>query len=276
MDINENILKSLDRNKPSPVLFEESKSSYVFEFIIKYMKSICCDKVSNLYCDKCLVCKKINSNNYFDSYIFNTYLENLSKDKVSDIINNFSYSSLEKYGFKFLIIYGVENINKQVANMLLKSIEEPSKNTFYIFTTRNSNNVISTIRSRCFLYKIKSDYVRFRNELSNDKLNINYLDFFSNNFYSLSEVNEFKNSENFSNLIDLYNLFLTNKLDLKSVYKGLQKFKKLSYYELKKLILMIEPHVKEIDKKEKIYFLVNRLNYNINKTLVYNEILSII
>lgn len=276
MNINKNILESLNRNKPSPILLEESKSSFIFEFIFAYMKSLCCQKSKDSFCDNCTVCKKINKNKYFDCYIFNTYLETLHKEKASEILTNFSYSSLEKYGFKFLVIYGVENINKQVANMLLKSVEEPFKNTFYIFTTRNSNNVINTIRSRCFFYRVKPDYLRFKEELVKNQIDKNYINFFANNFYSIDEVKTFINAENFESINELFNLFISNKSNISRVHKGLTKFKKLSYYELTKLILMLEPYIKDVKRKEKIYYLVNSLKYNINKTLVYSEILNII
>ena len=274
LDKNKRIFQSLIRSKPSPLLLEESKASFTENFIYDYIKAICCSE-SESFCNECEVCLKVENRTYYDCCFLNAYDQNVSKEEISKILTNFSFSSLEKYNFKFLIIYGTENLSKQVSNMLLKSIESPSKNTFYIFVTRNYNSIINTIRSRCVFYKVSSNPTSFKEFLVNQKIDDKYLDFFVSNFYSTNEVLKFYSSENFSKIIEIYNMVVEKKLALTSIYTALSKFKSLSYYEISSLLVLLEPFAKD-DKKETVYYLINSLKYNINKTLVFNEILGLV
>lgn len=51
-------------------------------------------------------------------------------------------------GFKVALITEAERLNEESANALLKSVEEPSKNTVYIFITEQPNRLPATLRSR--------------------------------------------------------------------------------------------------------------------------------
>ena len=50
---------------------------------------------------------------------------------------------------KVCVIWGVERLNIQAANKLLKLIEEPPANTYFILVAQSAEDLISTIRSRC-------------------------------------------------------------------------------------------------------------------------------
>lgn len=274
MNHNEKILKSLIKNKPSPLLLEESTASFTMNFIYDFMKSICCTKAET-FCNTCEACWKITRGKYFDFHLINTYKDSIHKEDLLSIINKLSYPSIEKYGNKFLIIYGIENVNKQIANMLLKNIENPSKNTYYIFVTRNHNNIINTIKSRCVFYKIISEEKRFIKELESNKIDQRYFSYFLLNFYSIDEVLDFYNNETFSKIVNVYETLINDKNKLISIHKSLISFKTFSYYEIAKLLFLLEPKVSP-ENKEKIYHLISSLKYNLNKTLVFNEILSML
>lgn len=55
MNHNEKILSSLIKNKPSPILLEESSACFTIDFIYEFMKSICCTK-SETFCNTCEIC----------------------------------------------------------------------------------------------------------------------------------------------------------------------------------------------------------------------------
>lgn len=59
--------------------------------------------------------------------------------------------SLKSYGgnAKVMIICFADKMNDSAANKLLKLIEEPPDNTFFILTTEHPENILLTIRSRC-------------------------------------------------------------------------------------------------------------------------------
>ena len=52
-------------------------------------------------------------------------------------------------GYRFMVIWLPEKMNRQTANMLLKSIEEPTGQTVFILITHNPEEVLTTIASRC-------------------------------------------------------------------------------------------------------------------------------
>ena len=52
-------------------------------------------------------------------------------------------------GYRAVIIEQAEKMSKAAANAILKTLEEPSKNTVLILLTSNAKNVLETIRSRC-------------------------------------------------------------------------------------------------------------------------------
>lgn len=52
---------------------------------------------------------------------------------------------------KVSILWGVERLNIQAANKLLKLIEEPPKNTYFIFVVSDEEMLLPTIKSRCQL-----------------------------------------------------------------------------------------------------------------------------
>lgn len=52
-------------------------------------------------------------------------------------------------GYRFMVIWLPEKMNPTTANMLLKSIEEPSEMTVFILVTHSPEDVLTTIASRC-------------------------------------------------------------------------------------------------------------------------------
>lgn len=50
---------------------------------------------------------------------------------------------------KVCILWGVDRLNINAANKLLKLIEEPPANTYFILIATNADDLITTIRSRC-------------------------------------------------------------------------------------------------------------------------------
>lgn len=60
--------------------------------------------------------------------------------------------------YKFILIYNVSELSISAANALLKVIEEPAKDTFFLMFYSNKKAILPTIRSRCvFLDFPKTD-----------------------------------------------------------------------------------------------------------------------
>ena len=56
---------------------------------------------------------------------------------------------------KVFIIKKIDNAMEQAQNKLLKTLEEPANNVYFILTTKNINQVLPTIRSRCSKIELK-------------------------------------------------------------------------------------------------------------------------
>ena len=57
-------------------------------------------------------------------------------------------------GNKVLIIWGAEKLNSQASNKLLKIIEEPPENSYFILVTEKSSALLPTLISRCQRIKL--------------------------------------------------------------------------------------------------------------------------
>jgi DNA polymerase III delta prime subunit len=57
---------------------------------------------------------------------------------------------------KIIIIYQADQLNTESQNALLKSLEEPGTNNYFILTTGKPSKIVSTITSRCQIIKLKN------------------------------------------------------------------------------------------------------------------------
>jgi len=77
---------------------------------------------------------------------------------------------------RFILIDNVENLNKNSVNALLKIIEEPNKNVFFILINNSEKNILPTLKSRCLTFKISLTFYDSIN-ISNSILERNVLEF---------------------------------------------------------------------------------------------------
>lgn len=66
-------------------------------------------------------------------------------------INNFLTQLPYSHQNKVILIKNVENLETVAQNTILKNLEEPGDNNYFILTTQNQSNILSTIISRCHL-----------------------------------------------------------------------------------------------------------------------------
>ena len=90
----------------------------------------------------------------------NFYLIDLLADKknidVSQIREMITYTTKSTFNNKsrFILIDNTENLNKNSINALLKIIEEPRENIFFILIHNNETHILPTLKSRCLTFKI--------------------------------------------------------------------------------------------------------------------------
>lgn len=271
--MNSKILEALIKHQPNTLIFVEKKYSDVDDVIFSYLKSINCSQEH--FCNKCLECNKINDLAYYDLKIIDGFNENIYKNDVEKVIGSFNYSALEKSGNKFLIIYGIENANKFIINSLLKVIENLQKNTFFIFTTRNLQQVPQTVISRCQVYNILEDKKKIIDCLVEKNIPKNHIDGLMEMFFNLKEMLKNYDNQVFLKLFDLGNIILESKNNFVNLKKILNDFKKLSYFEIIFLIKYVFSKY-EVFNKSDVLDLVNLVKLSINKILIFDRLISML
>ena len=128
------------------------KTTLAFNFISKILKIIDDNNYNNHIS---LLYKNSHPN---IRYITRLYDE--TKDKTSEYIsidqirglNNFINQSSFNHIPKFIIFDSADYFNKNSSNSLLKILEEPSNNTYFILISHQLSNILPTIRSRCIKF----------------------------------------------------------------------------------------------------------------------------
>jgi len=152
----------------------------------------------------------------------NFYLIDLLNDKknidVTQIREMIAYTNKSTFNnmARFILIDNIENLNKNSVNALLKVIEEPNENVFFILINNSEKNILPTLKSRCLLFKINFTFNESM-EISNQIIGENILYLINHdliNYYNTP--GEIINLINFSNdkNIDLKNYTLINFLNL--------------------------------------------------------------
>ncbi len=118
-------------------------------------------------------------------YIGNQPNKKISINDIRQIKKKFSTTSLNNIP-KFTVIDDVELLNISAANSLLKLIEEPSENNYFILINNKQNKIIETIKSRSIETKIFVNE-KEKKEIFNKLLDLhNIEDHFSHKFLNLS------------------------------------------------------------------------------------------
>ena len=160
-------------------------------------------------------------------------------NQIRNLINKINKSSFNDKP-RFILIDNIEYLNINSANALLKSLEEPNQNIFFILIN-NQKKVLSTIKSRCLNFNISLTYDEstsvINNLLGENVLNLvnkellNYY-FSPGIIYNLIQFSKVEN-------IDLKDVSLKNFLKIivkNNLYKNDVDIKNL-IYELVELLL---------------------------------------
>ena len=149
--------------------------------------------------------------------------KSIDVEQIRKMINYTNKSSFDNMP-RFILIDNIENLNKSSVNALLKIIEEPNDNIFFILIDNCEKKVLPTLKSRCLTFKINFTFKQSI-KISNYLLKKNILEFINNdiiNYYITP--GEIINLINFSDekKINLLNYDLVNLLKL-LIDKGFYK-----------------------------------------------------
>jgi DNA polymerase III subunit delta' len=219
-----------------------------------------------------------------DSFFYNQILNKTNQDvmllraeenkniKIDDIRNlktTLSRSSLSNKP-RFVVIDEVEFINENSTNALLKSLEEPSDNNFFILINNQQAELIKTISSRC----LKSNIFLNSQET---KTIINYLLEY-NNIKDLIDSNNYLTPGLFIQFNEIYSKLNITKEDkiqskIRKLLNGYNKNKNKVSINLT-LFLIDQYFLKLAQANEKridlLLCLKTDINKNINDFIHYN------
>ncbi|OGX07359.1 MAG: DNA polymerase III subunit delta' [Omnitrophica WOR_2 bacterium GWA2_47_8] len=115
-------------------------------------KSVNCEKNSPSFkegCETCPSCLKINSGNHPDVQIVQCeYGETIKIEDIRRVITQLQLRSFEARR-KVVIIRNIENLTLEAGNALLKTLEEPTKDSLLLLTSASPEKILDTVKSRC-------------------------------------------------------------------------------------------------------------------------------
>ena len=247
-------------------------------------KSTMISHLMHYYFDK----KTYNENeNTFsnESFFLNQFIENLFPnilylngsdyrnvriDDIRKIINDLNKSPI-KTDKRFIILDDIDTFNINSLNALLKIIEDPGKNNFFILINNKSNKLLNTIKSRSIEIKIM---INNKDRLSISTSLLKYFNqdkIFNENLVSSTPGNFLKFNYVFNNYsLDINEKFLTNFSNILRIYK---KEKNIFYKEM--LLFFVEYNFQKLKyqgmlNNKKLIERKLMILQNINDFFLYN------
>ena len=231
---------------------------------------------------------KINKNsvfyNLFQKNLFENiiYLNGENSIKIESIRNlriKISKSTIDEKP-RFIILDDIDLYNKNSLNALLKILEEPTKNNFFVLINNQSLPLLETIRSRSIEMKF----------FLKNEVRIKIIDSLINEFHIDSNIDYINNTISPGNFILFNEICYANKITIdknfiKNIEIILKLYKKnrnnnyinLIYYILDLMFYNVLKENKNISNLSEVKSLTindinNFVNYNLNQNSIINAI----
>ena len=208
----------------------------------------------------------------------NFYLIDLLSEKknidVTQIREMITYTNKSSFNNKerFILIDNVENLNKNSINALLKIIEEPNENVFFILINNNEKYILPTLRSRCLTFKINFSFeesVNIANQILGknilNEINHDLISYYNTTGEMIDLINFSK--ENSINLND-YNLTTLISLIIENSYYKKDRFVKNLLINFIELFFLKEYKLSE--RKNSLLNFYHKFTKKINNTEKFN------
>ena len=194
--------------------------------------------------------------------------KSININQIRNLILSLNKSSFNKKP-RFVLIDNIELLNINSVNALLKILEEPNDNIYFILIN-NDKKILPTLKSRCLNYNI---YLTFNQsiDVTNKILDENCLDLIHEQI-----INHYSTPGSILNLLNFANKndFELKKIDLKELIKKIimdKKYKKDQFikhllYTLIEIYFRINVSVKNI----KFLKIQNYFLKKINNTKIFN------
>ncbi len=111
-------------------------------------KALNCEEGKEDCCDKCLSCRRIEDSNHPDVMVIRPDGRFIRIDSIRQLQRALSYRAYEGKK-RVCILEGADQMKAEGANALLKTLEEPPRDTLLILLATESESLLPTIVSRC-------------------------------------------------------------------------------------------------------------------------------
>lgn len=111
---------------------------------------LCTEPQRGLACERCRSCLLRKAGSHPDSLLIAPEEEGkaIRVDAIRQL-GEFIAQTAQQGGRKVVVLHPAEAMNQNAANALLKSLEEPSRDTFLLLVSDQASRLLPTIRSRC-------------------------------------------------------------------------------------------------------------------------------
>ncbi|MCL1123454.1 DNA polymerase III subunit delta' [Shewanella surugensis] len=112
-------------------------------------KSLLCDKATARGgCGFCKACQLFEANNHPDFYLIKADGHQIKVDQIRDLCQRLT-ATAQQGGRRVALLLNSERLNIAAANALLKTLEEPGKETVLLLQSDTPSRLMATISSRC-------------------------------------------------------------------------------------------------------------------------------
>ena len=161
--IEQQVLKSVNANRLAHgLLLDAPAGSGKLDFARELAQWLLCNQSNDHQvsgCGTCKSCQLFSAESHPDYYLLDRLVDSKGKSKQSigiDQIRTLTeklIASPQLSGWRVAVIRSVGDLTSASFNALLKTLEEPGKNTLLILLTHNLQKVPATIKSRCQILK---------------------------------------------------------------------------------------------------------------------------
>ncbi|OOF54997.1 DNA polymerase III subunit delta' [Rodentibacter genomosp. 2] len=115
---------------------------------------MCIDPKDNEPCGQCHACHLMQANSHPDYHqLYSVDGKDIGVDQVREI-NEIVAQHAQQNGNKIVYVQGAELLTEAAANALLKTLEEPRPNTYFLLLVDSSASLLATIYSRCQVWNL--------------------------------------------------------------------------------------------------------------------------
>jgi DNA polymerase-3 subunit delta' len=138
------------RKIPNALLFTGHYGSGRKRAAFWFAKAVNCTASHGAPCDHCRSCKKIEAGQHPDMILVTPAepQKPITISRIREVIA-LTGSRPHEAAFRMVLITDADQMNIQAQNALLKELEEPPENTFFILMARDRAGLLPTILSRC-------------------------------------------------------------------------------------------------------------------------------